>query len=147
YHAVPSGEPPIPPTPHVDGVFHYLHDVLGSVIGLVDAAGELVERYTYDPYGKVFIEKWDAAANSGAGAWAASEKDCGPSTCGKLPVSSVGNPFIWHRRRGHGAWPHKSCECPKQQIASTGSSHALSLVRRFRIPSKSWTELPRGRSL
>ncbi|MCC7313880.1 MAG: hypothetical protein IT419_03600 [Planctomycetes bacterium] len=42
-------------------VYHYLHDVLGSVIGLVDGAGELVERYTYDPYGKVFIEKWDAA--------------------------------------------------------------------------------------
>ncbi|MBE7505749.1 MAG: hypothetical protein HS101_05610 [Planctomycetia bacterium] len=27
-------------------VFHYLHDALGSVIGLVNDAGELVERYT-----------------------------------------------------------------------------------------------------
>ncbi|OQZ05369.1 MAG: hypothetical protein B6D36_10480 [Planctomycetes bacterium UTPLA1] len=73
-------------------VYHYLHDVLGSVIGLVDGAGELVERYTYDPYGKVFIEKWDAAANGGNGDWVASETDCGSSTCGKLPVSSVAGP-------------------------------------------------------
>jgi hypothetical protein len=73
--------------------YHYLHEVLGSVIGLVDAASELVERYNYDTYGKVFIEKWDATANGGNGAWAASETDCGSSTCGRLPVSSVGNPF------------------------------------------------------
>ncbi|OWY63308.1 hypothetical protein B7486_53805, partial [cyanobacterium TDX16] len=94
YHAVPSGEPPIPPTPHVDGVFHYLHDALGSVIGLVDAAGELVERYTYDPYGKVFIEKWDEDANEGAGDWVASSEP----TSG-LPHSAVGNPFMWTGQR------------------------------------------------
>ena len=86
-------------THHLDPVqtenYHYLHDVLGSVIGLVDDSGELVERYTYDPYGKVFIEKWDAAANGGNGAWAASETDCGSSTCGKLTVSLIGNPFLW----------------------------------------------------
>ena len=94
YHAVPPGEPPIPPTPHVDGVFHYLHDALGSVIGLVDAAGELVERYTYDPYGKVFIETWDPDANEGTGAWLPSREP----TSG-LPHSPVGNPFLWTGQR------------------------------------------------
>ncbi|MCC7313878.1 MAG: RHS repeat-associated core domain-containing protein [Planctomycetes bacterium] len=85
-------------THHLDPVhtenYHYLHDVLGSVIGLVNDAGELVERYTYDPYGKVFIEKWDATANGGAGAWVTSSE----STSG-LPVSSVGNPFMWTGHR------------------------------------------------
>lgn len=75
-------------------VYHYLHDVLGSVIGLVDESGALRERYTYDPYGKVFIEKWDATANGGAGAWLASAEP----TSG-LPVSSVGNPFMWTGHR------------------------------------------------
>jgi RHS repeat-associated protein len=85
-------------THHFDPVytanFHYLHDVLGSVIGLVDDAGELVERYTYDPYGKVFIEKWDATANGGNGAWIASTEP----TSG-MPNSSVGNPFTWTGHR------------------------------------------------
>ncbi|MBE7506266.1 MAG: hypothetical protein HS101_08285 [Planctomycetia bacterium] len=54
-------DPEDPPVSMPSGAYHYLHDALGSVIGLVDAPGELVERYTYDPYGKVFIEKWDAA--------------------------------------------------------------------------------------
>jgi len=74
--------------------YHYLHDVLGSVIGLVDDAGKMVERYTYDPYGKVFIEKWDAAANGGNGDWTASAEPVSG-----LPVSSVGNPFMWTGHR------------------------------------------------
>ncbi|GMU32238.1 MAG: hypothetical protein AMXMBFR20_01110 [Planctomycetia bacterium] len=91
--------PEDPPVSVPSAAYHYLHDVLGSVIGLVDDAGELVERYTYDPYGKVFIEEWDVTANGGNGAWAASETDCGSSTCGKLPVSSIGNPFLWTGHR------------------------------------------------
>ncbi|RIK55816.1 MAG: hypothetical protein DCC63_18685 [Nitrospira sp.] len=81
--------------------YHYLHDVLGSAIGLVDSAGTLVERYTYDPYGKVFIEKWDATANGGQGAFVASETDCGTSNpaCGRMPYSPTGNPFLWTGHR------------------------------------------------
>jgi len=66
YHelvGVPVGEPPVPPIPHLQTVYHYLHDALGSVIGVVDDAGDIVERTAYDPYGKPFIEKWDATAN------------------------------------------------------------------------------------
>ncbi len=87
--------PEDPPVSVPSAAYHYLHDVLGSVIGLVNDAGELVEQYTYDPYGKVFIEKWDAAANGGAGAWLASAEP----TSGKLPVSSIGNPFLWTGHR------------------------------------------------
>jgi RHS repeat-associated protein len=32
--------------------FHYLKDVLGSVVALIDSAGTVVERYDYDPYGQ-----------------------------------------------------------------------------------------------
>ncbi len=68
--------------------YHYLHDPLGSVVGLVDSIGRLVERYTYDPYGMPYIERWDANANEGEGAWLASaEPNSG------LPYSSLGNPF------------------------------------------------------
>lgn len=49
----PEGEPI-----QVEKSWHYLHDMLGSVVGVVDDNGTLVERYTYDPYGKVFIVKW-----------------------------------------------------------------------------------------
>jgi len=54
----------------------------------------MVERYTYDPYGKVFIEKWDATANGGSGAWIASAEP----TSG-MPYSSVSNPFMWTGHR------------------------------------------------
>jgi len=37
-------------------VLHYIHDALGGVVGLTNAAGALVERYTYDPYGQTYIE-------------------------------------------------------------------------------------------
>jgi RHS repeat-associated protein len=85
---VPVGEPPAPPIPHLLNVYHFLHDALGSVIGVVDDAGDLVERTTYDPYGKPFIEKGGADANEGAGDFVASSEP----TSG-LPVSSVSNPF------------------------------------------------------
>lgn len=74
--------------------YHYLHDVLGSVIGLVDEAGTLIERYTYDPYGKVLIEKWDQNGGGGNGAWlATAEPDSG------LPYSAYGNPWMWTGQR------------------------------------------------
>lgn len=62
-------------------IYHFLRDVLGSVVGLTDASGNLIERYTYDPYGKTFIEKWDGSA------WAATS------------ASSFGNPFGWTGQR------------------------------------------------
>lgn len=36
-------------------VLHYLTGALGSVVALTDAAGPVVERYAYDPYGKTYI--------------------------------------------------------------------------------------------
>ncbi|MCK4659889.1 MAG: hypothetical protein KAV82_10250 [Phycisphaerae bacterium] len=36
-------------------VLYYLKDALGSVMALADEDGEVVERYFYDPYGKVSI--------------------------------------------------------------------------------------------
>ncbi len=76
-------------------VFHYLHDALGSVIGLTDADGELVERYTYDPYGRTYIE------NPSGSTWIAN---------GSVPIldghgattpaySAFGNPFMWTGQR------------------------------------------------
>ncbi len=108
--------------------YHYLHDVLGSVIGVVNETGTLVERYTldagerlcrspragrtrsirrrvkgttYDPYGKVFIEKWDDAANEGSGAWVERASECGTGVpaCGQMPYSPTGNPFLWTGHR------------------------------------------------
>jgi YD repeat-containing protein len=33
------------------GTYYYLHDGLGSVIGLTNSAGSVVNTYAYDPYG------------------------------------------------------------------------------------------------
>jgi RHS repeat-associated protein len=60
-------------------VLHYLHDALGSVVGLTNAAGALVERYTYDPYGQTYIE--DPATQTFHG-W-----------------SRFGNPWSWTGQR------------------------------------------------
>ncbi len=108
--------------------YHYLHDVLGSVIGVVDEDGDLVERFTldagerlcrspragrtrsirrrvkgttYDPYGRPFIETWDATANEGSGAWVERASECGTGVpaCGQMPYSSIGNPFMWTGHR------------------------------------------------
>jgi RHS repeat-associated protein len=81
-------------------VLHYVRDALGSVVGLLDA-GEpdatpepvpprLVERYDYDPYGKTYIEHWDATAGGGSGAWVRHAPD---------EPSAYGNPFMWTGQR------------------------------------------------
>ena len=81
-------------------VLHYVRDALGSVVGLLDA-GEpdatpepvpprLVERYDYDPYGKTYIEHWDATAGGGSGAWVRHEPD---------EPSAFGNTFMWTGQR------------------------------------------------
>lgn len=61
--------------------YHFLRDVLGSIVGLTDATGNLVERYTYDPYGKTFVEKWTGTA------WTATN------------ASSVASPWLWTGQR------------------------------------------------
>src|SRR5207248_9680722 len=35
------------------GSYYYLHDALGSVLGLTDANGAIVNSYDYDPYGNI----------------------------------------------------------------------------------------------
>lgn len=60
-------------------VLHYLRDELGSVVGLTNESGALVERYTYDPYGPTYIE------DTGVGQF--------------RPSSRFGNPFMWTGQR------------------------------------------------
>ena len=36
-------------------VLYYLHDILGSVVALINAGGSVVERYYYNPYGETNI--------------------------------------------------------------------------------------------
>jgi hypothetical protein len=54
-------------------VLHYVHDALGSVVGLLDAGQpdaqpavppKMVERYDYDPYGKTYIDVWDGGSET-----------------------------------------------------------------------------------
>ncbi len=59
-------------------VLHYVHDILGSVIALTDAAGAAVENYTYEAYGQTHIT--DA---TGTG----------------LTESAYANPFAWTGQR------------------------------------------------
>ncbi|MEW6251740.1 MAG: RHS repeat-associated core domain-containing protein [Planctomycetota bacterium] len=79
-------------------VLHYLHDRLGSVVGLLDAGAPnaqppvppaLVERYDYDPYGRTYVESWDAQGGGGGGAFV------------RRPGadSQYGNPFMWTGQR------------------------------------------------
>ncbi len=56
-------------------VLHFLHDALGSVVALTNAAGEVVERYDYDPYGKTYITDNTLTTYRGE--------------------SKYGNPFMW----------------------------------------------------
>jgi len=72
-----------PAVPAGVAVFYYLHDILGSVLALADAAGNVVERYSYDPYGKTLIERHNLAT----GTWS-------PTTS-----SSFGNPHGWTGQR------------------------------------------------
>ncbi len=60
-------------------VLRYLHDALGSVVGLTDDEGALVERYTYDPFGTTYIEE--------------------PVSGEFLPVPAYGNPWLWTGQR------------------------------------------------
>lgn len=62
---------------------HYLRDVLGSVIGLANSSGTLVEKYTYDPYGRTLVESRNAA--TGAFEYA--------------NASAFGNPWMWTGQR------------------------------------------------
>jgi len=74
-----------PGVPAGDWVCYLLPDVLGSVVGLVDWGGDLpmVERYTYDPYGRTLIEKWN---------WVTEEWDA-------RTASAFGNPWMWTGQR------------------------------------------------
>ncbi len=86
-------------------VYHYLHDALGSVIGLVDETGLPRERYAYDPYGRPFIEWWDENANGGQGAWVdnATSTTVWGAPSGGMPYSAFGNPFGFTGHRYDGA--------------------------------------------
>lgn len=95
-------------TPTTGCVYHYLHDALGSVIGLTDCGGNLVERYTYDPYGKTYVEHWDPTATGGAGAWVANGGTLIPDGGGAITptYSAFGNPFMWTGQRFDAAVSH-----------------------------------------
>ena len=86
--------------PENEAVFHYLHDILGSVVALTDSAGRVVERYTYDPYGEPAIEPTDPATGlpltdvGGGGSGGGSGG--GPL---RLAASGYGNPFLWTGQR------------------------------------------------
>jgi len=102
--------------PAGESVYHYLHDVLGSVVGLTDLAGVLVERYTYDPYGRTLIEKLLEAAQPMSRP-PSHKKPETPAVCassratlatpdsitanGYQPTASsaFGNPFLWTGQR------------------------------------------------
>lgn len=76
-----------------DETFYYLHDALGSVVALTDAGdpsaspdpvpGKVIERYTYDPYGRTVIEVWDAVN----------------SVFTVEKSSAIGNPWAWTGQR------------------------------------------------
>jgi len=59
-------------------VLHYLRGALGSVVALTNAAGAVVERYVYDPYGRTYILAPDGT---------------------KRVTSEYGNPFMWTGQR------------------------------------------------
>jgi RHS repeat-associated protein len=69
--------------PTGESLYHYLHDALGSVVALTDSTGTVVERYTYDPYGKTLIETWDSRNQT----WL------------QKTASPLGNPFMWTGQR------------------------------------------------
>jgi RHS repeat-associated protein len=68
---------------------YYVHDALGSVIGLTDAGGDLVERYVYDPYGRTAIER-----PTGTGGWTLTDGAGEP-----WQTSAYDNPFMWTGQR------------------------------------------------
>ncbi|TWT45050.1 tRNA nuclease WapA precursor [Phycisphaerae bacterium RAS1] len=80
---------------------HFVHDALGSVIGLLDAGDpdatptpippKMVERYEYDPYGRTYVEAWDA----GTSEWVRLT----PQGDASAASSRFGNPFAWTGQR------------------------------------------------
>jgi RHS repeat-associated protein len=86
-----AGNPPPPSA--LPAAYHYLRDVLGSVVGLTDEDGNLVERYTYDPYGKPYIERWNGST------WVANICGGGSPALGSMCYSAFGNPFGWTGQR------------------------------------------------
>ncbi|MCC6699389.1 MAG: RHS repeat-associated core domain-containing protein [Candidatus Hydrogenedentes bacterium] len=69
--------------------YYYLQDDLYNVLGLTDANGNVVERYTYDDYGAptVWIED-----SQNPGTWIENAPN-------GVPVSDFGNPFMFTGRR------------------------------------------------
>jgi len=63
-----------------EAYFHHA-DAKGGTAALTDAAGAVVERYSYDPYGRVRFE------------------DAGSVPLADQRVSQVGNPYLFHGRR------------------------------------------------
>ncbi|HPD32401.1 MAG TPA: RHS repeat-associated core domain-containing protein [Phycisphaerae bacterium] len=59
-------------------VLHYLRDVLGNVVALTNATGNVAERYRYDPYGMTRIYNAGGAL---------------------LPTSAYGNPYAFTGQR------------------------------------------------
>jgi RHS repeat-associated protein len=59
-------------------VLHYLRDVLGNVVALTDAGGNVVERYRYDAYGTTHIYNVGGTP---------------------LPTSAYGNPYAYTGQR------------------------------------------------
>jgi RHS repeat-associated protein len=70
--------------------YYYLHDDQYNVLGLADATGAVVERYTYDDYGAPTVWVED---DQNPGTWVQN------TTATGAPVSSVGNPFMFTGRR------------------------------------------------
>lgn len=70
-----------------NGWYSYHYDGLGSVVAVSDEGGDIVERYSYDVFGKVTIHT-DAGAD---GQWMTSDDTISSS-------SSIGNPYFFTGR-------------------------------------------------
>ncbi len=77
-HGGPTGGVGGPSVPPGEAAFYYLQDVLRSVVALTNSNGEVVERYTYDPYGTTYVTDQSAFP---------------------IPQSAIGNPFAWTGQR------------------------------------------------
>jgi RHS repeat-associated protein len=79
---------------HVDGEtetwYYYYADALGSIRLLSDAGGEIVESYTYDPYGRPRT----MSAAGADGNWLTEDV-----TMSSNGFSSIGNPYLFTGRR------------------------------------------------
>ncbi|HNO79728.1 MAG TPA: RHS repeat-associated core domain-containing protein [Phycisphaerae bacterium] len=66
-------------------ILHYIRDILGSVVALTNASGNVVERYEYDPYGNTYICDVDGNGD---------HDDTSYRT-----YSRFGNPWMWTGQR------------------------------------------------